>query len=70
MPANRRTHAGRVVRTVAMAVRIDEQLVLEMKALSVDPRTGRHRYGSWNRTVEAIFRRWVDEQKATQVQQP
>lgn len=64
VPAKRLDADGNHVRTVRLSVRIPEQLVLELRVLTCDPRTGRARYGRWGRTFEHILREWIDSQKA------
>ncbi len=65
MPAHKRRDAdGNHVPTVKFTVRIPEALMLELRVLIVDPRTGRARYGRWGQTFEHILREWIDSQKA------
>lgn len=49
--------------TVQMVIRIPETLHAELHSMLVDPRTGRIKFGTWTRTIEAIIRQYVESQK-------
>lgn len=51
--------------TVQMVIRIPETLHAELHSLLVNPVTGRIKFGTWTRTIEAIIRDYVDSQKLT-----
>lgn len=68
MPAHKRLDAaGNHVRTERFSVRLPVDLIAELRILTVDPRTGRARYGRWGQTFEHILREWIDSQKAASI---
>lgn len=47
-----------------LALRIPEPLLLEVKTLLLDPKTGRVKYGAMSSLVERLFREWLREVRA------
>lgn len=44
-----------------LALRIPESLLIEVKTLLLDPKTGRVKYGAMSSLVERLLREWIRE---------
>ena len=62
-PLRRDPETREPVPTSIFTVRLPDTLILQLRVLYADPRSGRGRYRSFGRMVERALTDWLDTQK-------